>query len=174
VDLKGGRVRGALTRTLPWIGTAARLLLAGVWIAAGWLKLPDPDASVRAVRAYQLLPEWLVTPVGFGLPVLEIAVGLLLLLGLGTRIAAVFSAILLVLFIIGISSAWARGLQIDCGCFGDGGYAADAVEKYPWEIARDIGLLAASALLIARPITPWSLDSRLMPHHTHEEELTHV
>ena len=163
-----------VSRSLPWIGTAARLLLAGVWIIAGWLKLPDPDASVRAVRAYDLLPESVVTPVGYGLPVLEIAIGLLLLLGVGTRIAAAISAALLVLFIVGISSAWTRGMEIDCGCFGDGGYAADAAEKYPWEIARDVGLLALSALLIVRPHTALSLDSRLNPHHVHEEELTQV
>ena len=48
-------------------------------------------------------------------------VGLCLLCGLVTRVAAVVSAVLQLAFIIGISSAWARGLQIDCGCFGGGG-----------------------------------------------------
>jgi uncharacterized membrane protein YphA (DoxX/SURF4 family) len=156
---------------LPWVGTAARLLLAGVWIAAGWLKLPDPDASVRAVRAYDLLPEALVSPVGYALPVLEIALGLLLLVGLGTRIAAMVSAVLLVLFIIGIASAWARGLQIECGCFGDGGYSANAADEYPWEIARDLGLLAASALLVVRPVTALSLDGWLLGPTRVEEKV---
>jgi uncharacterized membrane protein YphA (DoxX/SURF4 family) len=151
-------MRDVARSALPWIGTAARLLLGGVWIVAGWLKLPDPDASVRAVRAYQLLPESIVTPVGYGLPVLEICIGALLIIGLGTRIAAVISGVLLVLFIIGIASAWARGLQIECGCFGDGGYAADAAEKYPWEIARDVGLLAASVWLVIRPDSALSVD----------------
>jgi uncharacterized membrane protein YphA (DoxX/SURF4 family) len=154
---------------LPWVGTAARLLLGGVWIVAGWLKLPDPDASVRAVRAYQLLPESLVSPVGYGLPVLELCIGVLLILGLGTRIAAIVSSVLLVLFIIGISSAWARGLQIECGCFGDGGFAADAAEKYPWEIARDIGLLAASVWLVVRPRTALSVDRWLFPTSATED-----
>ena len=62
----------------PWVATAARLLLGGVFVAAGMLKLPDPAAAVRAVRAYRLLPEVLVAPVAFGLPVIEIAVGLAL------------------------------------------------------------------------------------------------
>ena len=35
-----------------WFGLVARLVTGGVWLVAGALKLPDPAASVRAVRAY--------------------------------------------------------------------------------------------------------------------------
>jgi uncharacterized membrane protein YphA (DoxX/SURF4 family) len=153
----------AIQRWLPWVGLLARLVVGGVWIAAGLIKLPDPAESVRAVRAYRLLPEATVHAVGYGLPFLEIIVGLLLVLGLGTRIAAGLSSLVFVLFIIGISSAWARDLQIDCGCFGGGGYAADATSKYPWEIARDVGLLLGSVLLVAWPRTKVSLDGWLVP-----------
>ena len=157
----------AMRRGLPWFGVLVRLVVGGVWIAAGLIKLPDPAESVRAVRAYQLLPEATVHAVGYGLPMLEIVVGLLLVVGLGTRIAAGISAVLFVLFIVGISSAWARGLQIDCGCFGGGGFDANATSKYPWEIARDTALLLGSLFLIAFPRTPLSLDSLVIPHHLH-------
>lgn len=145
-----------------WIGLAARLLVGGVWIVAGALKLPDPASSVRAVRAYQLLPEAIVPTVGYALPVLEVVVGVMLVIGLLVRANAVISALLFVAFIIGISAAWARGLQIDCGCFGGGGYDPDATDKYPWEIARDLGLLFASLWLVWRPRSPWALDNRLL------------
>jgi uncharacterized membrane protein YphA (DoxX/SURF4 family) len=124
---------------------------------------PDPALSVRAVRAYRFLPEAAVPPVGYGLPVLEVAVGLLLIVGLGTRVVAALSAVLFLAFVVGIASAWARGLQIDCGCFGGGGFRADATAQYPWEIARDIGLLALSVALVVRPRTALSLDDRLLP-----------
>jgi uncharacterized membrane protein YphA (DoxX/SURF4 family) len=145
-----------------WFGFALRLLVGGVWIVAGLLKLPDPAASVRAVRAYQLLPEVVVPVVGYALPIVELLIGLTLVLGLLVRIGAVLSCILFVAFIVGISSAWARGLQIDCGCFGGGGFDAQAREKYPWELARDFGLLLASAWLVWRPRAPWALDNRLL------------
>ena len=144
-----------------WIGLAARLVVGGVWIVAGALKLPDPAASVRAVRAYDLLPESVVPTVGHLLPVLEIVVGVCLVLGLLTRVMAVISALLFVAFIVGIAAAWSRGLQIECGCFGGGGYDANAAGDYPWEIARDVGLLIASAYLVVRPRTRWSLDALL-------------
>ena len=144
-----------------WVGLLARLVVGGVWIVAGALKLPDPAQSVNAVRAYQLLPGSLVQPVGQLLPVVEIVIGLCLVLGLLTRAAAILSAVLFLLFIVGIASAWARGITIDCGCFGGGGYDPNAADKYPWEIARDAVLLLASLFLVWKPSTRLALDSLL-------------
>ena len=146
-----------------WIGLAARLVTGGVWIVAGLIKLPDPAGSVRAVRAYDLLPESVVPTVGLALPLLEVVVGLCLVLGLLTRTMAVVSALLFVAFIIGIASAWARGMEIDCGCFGGGGELEGASAKYPGEIARDVGLLLASLWLVVRPRSRWSLDALISP-----------
>ena len=85
------------------------------------------------------------------------------------------SALLLVAFIVGIASAWARGLQIDCGCFGGGGFDADATAKYPWEIARDVGLLLLSLWLVWRPRTRFALDSLLFrPRPPHPRGPTDV
>lgn len=145
-----------------WAGLVARLVLGGVWLYAGAAKLFDPAQSVAAVRAYELLPGSLVQPVGQLLPVVEVVVGAMLVLGLLTRGAAVVSAVLFALFIIGIASVWARGMTIDCGCFGGGGYDPDAADKYPWEIARDAVLLLASLFLAWLPTTRLSLDARLL------------
>lgn len=157
---------------MAWIGFAARLLVGGVWIVAGVLKLPDPASSVRAVRAYQLLPETVVPAIGYVLPILEVLVGVLLVAGLLVRVSAVVSAVLFVAFVVGISAAWARGLQIDCGCFGGGGYDANATEKYPLEIGRDLGLLFASLWLVWRPHSPWALDNRLLHYGSPDRTVT--
>jgi uncharacterized membrane protein YphA (DoxX/SURF4 family) len=138
-----------------------RLLTGGVWVWAGAAKLSDPYAAVLAVRAYQLLPGGLADTVGHLLPTLEVVVGAALVLGLLTRGAAVVSGLLFVAFIVGIASAWARGLQIDCGCFGGGGFDPDAASKYPWEIARDAGLLLVSVFLVLVRDTGPGLDRLL-------------
>ena len=149
---------------MPWVGVVARLVVGGVWVAAGLLKLPDPTESVRAVRNYRILPESLVPFVGHTLPVLEVLIGVCLLVGLLVRANAVVSCVLLTAFIVGIASAWARGLSIECGCFGgSGGTLGDYAARYPWEIARDVGLLVGSAWLVVRPRSPWALDNRLFP-----------
>ncbi len=145
-----------------WFGLVARLLTGGVWIVAGAIKLPHPAESVRAVRAYELLPEVVVPAVGHLLPVLEVVIGLCLVLGVVVRGTSVVSALLLVAFIIGISSAWARGLSIDCGCFGGGGEIPDAAATYPGEIARDLGLVTLSLWLVIRPASRLALESLLL------------
>jgi uncharacterized membrane protein YphA (DoxX/SURF4 family) len=149
-----------------WLGTVARLVTGVVWIWAGLLKLPHPEQSVLAIRAYQLLPGDSASPVGHLLPVLEIVVGVCLVLGVLTRGAAVVSGLLFAAFIVGIASVWARGITIDCGCFGGGGYDPDAASKYPWEIARDVGLLALSAYLVRQGRTRLALDNLLFPRRT--------
>ena len=148
-------------RVVPWIGTAVRLLTGGVWIVAGSLKLPDLAGSVRAVRAYELLPEAVVPAVGHALPVVEVLVGLMLLLGLRVRANAVVSSALFAAFVVGIASVWARGIEIDCGCFGGGGAEEGASAAYPLELARDVTLLLASLWLVVRPATRLALDNLL-------------
>ena len=142
--------------------TAARLLLAGVWAWAALAKISDPDGAVRAVRAYELLPEALVRPVAWGLPFAELALAMLLAAGLATRLAAVCSAVLLGLFTAAIAAAWARGLQIHCGCFGGGGPATGVQARdYLLELVRDAGLLLVAALLAWQPHSRLALDRRL-------------
>jgi uncharacterized membrane protein YphA (DoxX/SURF4 family) len=141
-----------------WVSLGARLVLGGVMLVAGALKVTDPETAAQAVRAYELLPSALVEPVGWGLPFLEIAIGLLLLVGFGVRAAAVAAGAFMVLFIAAVASAWARGLAIDCGCFGGGGQVAPGQTKYRQEILRDVGLLALAAWLWLNPVSKFSLE----------------
>ncbi|MEV6637352.1 MauE/DoxX family redox-associated membrane protein [Actinoplanes sp. NPDC051470] len=151
------------TAVWPWVSTVARLGLAAVFLIAGGLKVSDLAASGRAVNAYRLMPFEAAQVVGAVQPFLEIALGLLLLIGLATRLTAVIGGLLMVIFIAGIVSAWARGLQIDCGCFSQGGdLGAGESPAYGWEIARDVGFLALAGLLVWRPRTRFSLDGLLM------------
>ncbi|MFW6867488.1 MauE/DoxX family redox-associated membrane protein [Nocardioides sp. CPCC 206347] len=150
-----------MNRTLPWVGLLARLVTGGVWIVAGGLKITEPEASIAAVRAYQLLPSSVAEVVGIALPAVELVIGLALVAGVLTRGAAILSALLFVAFIIGIASVWARGIEIDCGCFGGGGSKAGATSDYPWEIARDGALLIASLFIASVRRTRLALDSVL-------------
>ncbi|MDN5859453.1 MAG: DoxX family membrane protein [Pseudonocardia sp.] len=152
------------------LATLARLLLGGVWLWAGLAKVTDLDASVRAVRAYDLLPEALVPPIGAALPLVEILLGVLLVVGAFVRPAAIGSAVLMAAFVAGIASAWARGLRIDCGCFGSGGLlAADEEPTYGWELARDAGLLLVAVLLAWRPASRFALEDVLGRRHDDRE-----
>ncbi|GAA1182597.1 DoxX family membrane protein [Ornithinimicrobium humiphilum] len=143
------------------VGLLARLVLGGVLLVAGWIKVTDITGSIQSVLAYELMGYDLARVVAIAVPVVEVAVGLLLVLGLLTRPAAAVGGVLMVVFSIAVASAWARGLAIDCGCFGTGGPVDPEDTRYLSEILRDLGLLALAGWLVVRPRTLLSLDTLL-------------
>lgn len=143
------------------IGLLVRLGLAAVWLVSGAIKASDLNQTYLAVQAYDLLPGSVSSVVAGAIPFLELALGVLLLVGLGTRITAAVSALVLLAFIGAVAQSWARGLTIDCGCFGGGGQVAPGETKYPQEIARDIGFLLLAGWLMVRPRSILSLDGWL-------------
>lgn len=153
-----------------WLALLARLVVGGVWIWAGVVKVSDPDASIAAVRAYQLLAPGPADTVGRVLPMLEVVVGACLVLGLLARASGVLSTLMQAAFVVGIISVWNRGILIQCGCFGGGGADPDALSKYPWEVARDTGLLALSLLVVLVRRTPLAVDNLLFPSRTPAEK----
>ena len=141
----------------------ARLVLGGVLLAAGGLKVLKPTESANAVAAYKILPTNLAHLVGYALPWLEVALALLLIVGFMVRPAAVLSGLIMVVFAIAIASVWARGMLIDCGCFGGGGeidpsLASEVRRTYFIEIMRDLGLALAGLYLYFFPYGKLSLE----------------
>jgi uncharacterized membrane protein YphA (DoxX/SURF4 family) len=141
----------------PWLTLACRVGLAAVLITAAVTKFP-PALSVQAVEAYDLFPVEVAQLIGYTLPLFELALALLLLAGLATRYVGAVSALLMVVFIAGIVSAMARGLTIDCGCFGGGGQVDPGETTYGTSIARDIAFAALGAFVAIWPRSPFALD----------------
>ena len=150
------------TRLLDLVGLVARLVLGGVLLYAGATKVLTPVGSARAVQAYLFFPFEVAQYIGYALPMVEIILGVLLILGLFTRTTAIIGTVLMVLFIAGIASAWARGLAIDCGCFGGGGEVAPGETQYPRRIAEDVAFALCGVWLIVRPRSLLSLDNTLL------------
>jgi uncharacterized membrane protein YphA (DoxX/SURF4 family) len=143
-----------------WATTVLRVVLGLVMVAAGVLKISNPDEAVRAVQAYQILPSSIDQFVGYALPLLEIVLGILLLIGLGTRVAAVLAGVFMVVFIVAVSSAWIRGLSIDCGCFGGGGTVSPVGKawRYTSEILRDLLLAGMASFIAVFPASRFAVD----------------
>jgi len=142
----------------PCLTLLARLILGGVLLAAGALKIGNLQKSAMAVRAYEMLPVELANFLGYALPWIEIGIGLLLIVGASVKVCGLLGAFTMLAFIIAIAQAWARGLSIDCGCFGGGGTIDPEDTKYLSEIIRDIGLLALGVFLYYFPKGKLSLD----------------
>jgi uncharacterized membrane protein YphA (DoxX/SURF4 family) len=142
----------------PWLGLVIRLVGAGIWLVAGVAKALDFTAFQAQLQGYDVLPHGLVTPVGYLLPLGEIVLGCYLLAGALVRPAAIVSCVLMAVFIAAQAQAWARGLVIDCGCFG----TADLQRVGAGTILRDVGLAIPGAVLAVWPARHMSVDRMLL------------
>jgi len=123
-----------------------RLAVGGAFIVAGVLKITAPAKFAIDVSNYRLLPHELINLVAILLPWIEVVAGLFAVLGIWLRAAALVIAALTVMFFLVITSALARGLNIECGCFGTiGGRHIGLVN-----LAIDSTLLCLAALLVRR------------------------
>jgi uncharacterized membrane protein YphA (DoxX/SURF4 family) len=147
-----------LIKVQPWLTLLFRVVLGGVLLVAGGLKVGNPQKSAMSVRAYELLPIDIANFFGYVLPWFEIGVGALLILGVAVKISALLGGATMLIFILAISQAWARGLSIDCGCFGGGGAIDPSQTKYLEEILRDIGLMLMAIYLYRFPSGRFALD----------------
>ena len=143
-----------------WATLASRLVLGGVFLAAGVPKALDPGSLAASIRTYELgLPEWFITFSAYSLPYLEILIGLYLIAGLFTKISAWFTSALMFMFLIALLQGAARGLEIDCGCFGAA--AGEQSTRLPTAIARDVGLLALGLHVALAPLGRFGVDALL-------------
>ena len=138
-----------------------RIAVVGIFLTAGVMKIWDfaharsatPDFTI-AIQRYELLPPDLSVLLAVYLPWLEVTAALALFarkLSLGASAAMLAMS---AMFLAAIGSAWWRGLNIACGCFGKD----EATTDYRLLILRDLALLAAVAVLFihewrrARPV----------------------
>ncbi len=150
-------VRLNKTLILDAISFFARFWMAYIWIKAGVSKLDAHMAVTQNIMAYEIFtPQWsdflarLIGP-------LEIAGGVLLLLGVFLRTSAKVSIGVLTLFVIGIAQAWLRGLELDCGCFDPSAATTNYQLEYATTIARDLFFIALSAWTVHRPFKKWAI-----------------
>ncbi len=166
--------RSRATLVKDWIGLVCRLILGGTLLIAGLLKIGNLASNVQSVRAYKLFSEQLVQIIGYGLPIFEIILGLLIIAGVFTRWTALLGVLVMAAFIAGIIHAWSSGLRIDCGCFGGGGELGGGEQPtYLVDIVRDIGFALAGLWLVVRPRSVFSVDNWLLGTDPVDELTSH-
>ncbi len=96
---------------------AARLVLGVVFIYASLEKIQNPAGFAQAIYNYRMVPEALINIMAIVLPWLELICGVLIIVGVFVRGSALLIGAMLAVFIVALSSALLRGLDISCGCF---------------------------------------------------------
>jgi len=130
-----------MNRYLP---AAVRILLGAIFIYAALLKIADPVAFAGSVAAYKILPYFASYLTAAVLPFVELSCGLLLVCGYRVRGGALIIGVMNLVFMIALSTAILRGLDIDCGCFKQGG-----AKTTPWTaLLRDAVFLAMTLFVL--------------------------
>jgi putative oxidoreductase len=137
----------------------ARVLLGALLVWAGAAKIGHAEALAGAIAGFRLLPPGLVAPLAVILPFFEVLLGLYLLAGLFTRIAAAIATAQFLIYAAAIASAVLRGIPANCGCFGPGDAA---VADWP-HVALDLALAAIALFIAAGAPGAFALDRRLRP-----------
>lgn len=144
-----------------WLALPLRWYLGAVFIWACLPKIAHPGYFALAIATYDILPLALVNPMAIILPYIELAAGVMLIIGLRTRAAALLVAGMMLVFTVAVSIALYHGLDASCGCF-----AAQSLEDDPisWlTILRDVAWLLMAVYVLLFDRHPLGLDRRLCP-----------
>ncbi len=131
-------------------------LFGGAFVYAGFVKAWEPTIFLDDIRSFEILPDPYAGMLALFLPYLEIFAGLAVVLRPFRKAGLALLVASLILFLGAILSAWFRGIDIRCGCFGNQG---DAASNYLELITRDLLLLALGSWLLRVQCRPRSSPS---------------
>jgi uncharacterized membrane protein YphA (DoxX/SURF4 family) len=144
--MHGMREGGAARRSIIWIALA--VLVGALFVFAGVTKIPDPEKFANDVLNFHIVPWSIAVRAAFYLPWLEILAGLALITGLLRRGALAILSVAMLVFIGATISAHARGINLDCGCFG----SVSKGMSFGMHMLIDLALLGALVALWFSPL----------------------
>jgi uncharacterized membrane protein YphA (DoxX/SURF4 family) len=130
-----------------------RVIVGALFIWAATTKIPDLHGFGEEIANYRIVPTALVPLLAVALPGIELLAGALLILGLWSRAAAGIISAMLVVFIVALSQALLRGINLQCGCFGG------ADEATWFTVIRDVARLVPAALVLWKGPGRWAAET---------------
>jgi len=126
-----------------------RLVFGALFIWSGIAKIKDPIGFSDAVRNFEIIGDPFAVAAALLLPWLEVISGIAVMWDRFAKSASLIITGMVAFFTIAIISAWIRGLDISCGCFGGTGEM-----NYPVKIAQNIGLMVMGAVIWWKSVSP--------------------
>ena len=125
-----------------------RVVAAAVFCYAGLLKLRNPQVFADNIASFQLLPTLLINPLALALPFFELGTGLWLFGNWKTCTGTFCGLAASVIFLLALVSALARGLPVECGCFGSDAFSSLSPVARLWlAIGRDVPLVGVLTIV---------------------------
>lgn len=141
--------------------TLLRLGLGAMFIYSAWSKLQDPRVFQTMVDNYRMLPACMTAPFSVTMSMAELLVGAMFLFTKWTREAAFATVVMLAMFLVALTQALIRNLDISCGCFGDAEHGAYVVLS---ALVRDVLLAVPTVWLLIKGQQRWIADFRQTWH----------
>ncbi|OPZ67591.1 MAG: Methylamine utilization protein MauE [Verrucomicrobia bacterium ADurb.Bin474] len=135
-----------INRLRRWMDPVLMLMLGGIFVYSGMIKLADPDALFKDILAYRIIGPELAYPMTFFLPAYELVCGVALLIPKLRHSALLWISLMLLVFMLAILSAWVRGIDVSCGCFGSIDDGVASYDPLAW-IMRDAAMLVMAGWL---------------------------
>jgi len=132
----------------------SRLLVGGVFIVASFYKIIDPGGFAKSIWYYHMVPGDLINLMALIMPWMELVCGIAVIAGLFYRGSIVLINVMMLVFIIALSSAVFRGINIDCGCFKA---AQESNESALNALYFDLALMVPAVHLILSKSRRWML-----------------
>lgn len=130
--------RGLAAPSRSWIALSLAVILGAVFVFAGVLKIADPVKFADDIQKFHILPYGASVRLAFYLPWLEVLCGLAVITGWWRSGGVVVLTALTVIFIGATVAAKARGIDVDCGCFGKATHNL----TFTWHLLIDFAILA--------------------------------
>jgi putative oxidoreductase len=124
-----------------------RLIIGVIFIYASVNKLFNAEEFAKAIKNYDMLPLFIINFMAIIMPYVEFFTGILLITGIYKRGSSAIVVISLVVFLIALTSAYARGLDINCGCFSL--ETTSSKSDILFRIFEDVMMLIVSVLVFA-------------------------
>ena len=152
-----------------YINLVVRIIVGFVFIATGTSKIVEPAQFARDISNYDMLFRELVNLLAIILPWVELVVGVLFILGVRIKANTILLASMLLFFNFAIATAWARSLDINCGCYSDNPQQV-GMEK----LAENFALFAMLAFIFFFPNNKLSLEYFVKNENRNEAETSSI
>jgi len=147
------------------INLLIRLFIGGVFIFTGISKIVDPVLFAKEISNYRMLPDFSINLLAIILPWIELIVGILFVFGIRVKANLLLLAGMLLMFNFAVGVAWARGLNINCGCFSSVAQETVGLGK----LSENFAMFAALAFMFFFPNNRFSFETFLVKENSVKE-----
>ena len=131
---------------MKYVVLAARLLIGCLFVYASVHKIMDPADFAVSIRNYLIIPPEWSNVAALTLPWIEVTSGLLLILGIETRPAALLTTGMLAVFVAAMAYAYSIGIDINCGCFSSAASSSERIGVI--HLVRDTSFFIVSLFIV--------------------------